>query len=222
MDWYDLTQPFHPEIPHSRSLPSPEFETLKHVEEDGGNLQRYGAPTHVGTHVDAPLHFVPGGETIEELSLEQLAGPGVVADVGRSEPGEIPLSDLEAAVEEAGGLKRGDILLVRTGWGAHFDDEDDETYQRYPWLASEIADWIVDRGVKLLGVDTISPDEPRVMRDDDYDEYALHRTLLPEGILIAEHLYLEAVAGGRFEIFVFPMKLQGGDGAPVRVAAREI
>lgn len=217
--WFDLTQPFHPEIPHSTSLPSPELETLSRVEEDGANVQRYAAPTHVGTHVDAPRHFVPGGATIDELPLEQFAGPGVVLDLGRDEPGEIPLDDVQAAADSAGGVSQGDIVCVRTGWGATFDDH--EAYQRYPWLAAEVADWLLDRGAKLLAVDTISPDRPRAMRPEEWAEYPHHRTLLPEEVLIAEHLYLEDVAGERVELFGFPMKLRGGDGAPVRFVARE-
>jgi len=62
------------------------------------------------------------------------------------------------------------------------------------------------------------------MRPEEWDDYPLHRTLLPEGVLIAEHLYLEEAvthAGGGLELFGFPMKLQGGDGAPVRFVARE-
>lgn len=221
MSWYDLTQPFHPEIPHSRGLPSPAFETLKRVDEDGVNVQRFETVTHVGTHVDAPLHFYSDGATIDELPLERFAGPGLVADVGQTEPGEIPLAEFRAAVDDAGGLEAGDILLVRTGWGRYFDDEDDERYQRYPWLASEIAEWLVESEIKLLGVDTISPDKPRLLRAGEYNEYAHHRTLLAEGIPIAEHLFLEEVAGKRLEIVGFPMKLRGGDGAPIRIGARE-
>jgi len=220
--WWDLTQSFHPDMPRSPSLPAPEVTTLHCVEADGVNVQQYSAPTHVGTHVDAPLHFVPGGDTIEELSLERFCGLGVVVDVGRNDPDEIGLDEFEAAVEDAGGIENGEIVLVRTGWGERFRDGDPERYQRYPWLAPEIAEWLLEREVPLLGVDTISPDRPRAMRPDDWDAYPHHRTLLPEGVLIAEHLYLEEVAGRRLEIVGFPMKLRGGDGAPIRIAAREL
>lgn len=216
--WIDLTQPFHGEIPHSPSLPSPEFETLSRVETDGANVQRYAAPTHVGTHVDAPRHFVPGGATIDELPLDRFAGDAVVLDLERDEPGEIPRSAVETAAEAAGGVREGDVVAVRTGWGARFDDPD--AYKAYPWLAPAVADWLLDRGMKLLAVDTISPDRPRAMRPDDWDAYPHHRTLLPEGVLIAEHLNLEAVAGERVEIVGFPLKFRGGDGAPARFVAR--
>jgi len=221
VEWYDLTQPFSPEMPGSSALPAPEVETMRCVESDGVNVQRYAAPTHVGTHVDAPLHFVPGGETIDELPLERFCGTGTVADLERDEPDEIGLREFERAVERAGGVEEGDLLFVRTGWGERFRSGDERDYRRYPWLAAEIADWLLERGVKLLATDTISPDRPRAMRPDGWDEYPIHRTLLPEGVLIAEHLYLEAVAGRRLDVFGFPLKLRGGDGAPIRVGARE-
>lgn len=219
MTWHDLTQPFHAGMPHSSSLPSPEVTTLRDVEEDGVNVQRYSAPTHVGTHVDAPRHFVPDGPTIDDYPLEKFTGSGVVLDLDRESAGEIPLSAVEAAAEAVGGVRSGDIVLIRTGWGRRFDDH--ESYRRYPWLAADVADWLLEREVSLLGVDTISPDRPRAMRPDDWDTYPHHRTLLPADVLIMEHLYLEAVAGTRLEIVAFPLKLRDGDGAPVRVGARE-
>lgn len=219
MTWHDLTQPFHAGMPHSSSLPSPDVATLRRVEEDGVNVQRYSAPTHVGTHVDAPRHFVPDGPTIDDYPLDKFTGSGVVLDLERESAGEIPLEAVEEAAEEVGGIRARDIVLIRTGWGRRFDDH--ESYRRYPWLAADVADWLLEREVSLLGVDTISPDRPRAMRPDNWDAYPHHRTLLPADVLIMEHLYLEAVAGQRLEIVAFPLKLQDGDGAPVRVGARE-
>lgn len=219
MTWHDLTQPFHGDMPHSAGVPSPEMTSLRHVEEDGVNVQQYGAPTHVGTHVDAPRHFVPDGATIDEYPLDKFAGSGIVLDLERESADEIPLSAVEAAAAEVGGIRAGDIVFMRTGWGRRFEDH--EAYRRYPWLAADVADWLLERDVSLLGVDTISPDRPRAMRPDDWDAYPHHRTLLPADVLIMEHLDLEAVAGKRLEIVAFPLKLRGGDGAPVRVGARE-
>jgi kynurenine formamidase len=218
--WYDLTQPFHEDIPHSASQPDPEFETIRSVEEDGANVQVYTARTHVATHVDAPLHFVPGGATIDELPLDRFAGEGVVLDIERDGPGEIGVDAVEAAAADAGGVREGDIVLLRTGWGGKFEGDGD--YQRYPWLAGDVGDWLLDVGVKFLGVDTISPDEPRAMRAEDYHAYPIHRTLLPEEVPIAEHLYLEDVPGRRLELFGFPLKFRGGDGSPIRMAGRDL
>lgn len=221
MAWYDLTQSFHSGIPHSPSLPSPVLETMSTVEEDGRHVQRYGAPTHVGTHVDAPLHFDANGTTIGDIPLERFAGPAIVLNVHQDEPEEIPLKDIKRAAEAAGGIVAGDIVLVRTGWGEYFDDE--ERYQRYPWLGPDVAEWLLANDIRMLAVDSISPDRPRAMRPDDWNDYPCHRTLLPEGILIAEHLYLEEVADARrkLEVMGFPLKLRDGDGAPARFVAQE-
>lgn len=215
--WADLTQPFHADVP-TRSLPAAEFRTLRDVREDGTNVQWYGAPTHVGTHVDAPRHFVPGGATIDDLPLDRFAGEAVVLDVARDEPERIPTGDVAAAATDAGGLGEPDVVLLRTGWGGRYGDPD---YGRYPWFAAGVGEWLVERGAKLVGVDTPSPDRPRAMRPDDWDAYPLHRALLGAGVLIAEHLDLsELAAGERVEAFGFPLRFRDGDGAPCRFVAR--
>lgn len=219
MGWHDLTQPFHAGMPHSSALPPAELEPLRRHAEDGVSVQRYAAATHVGTHVDAPRHFLADGATVDEIPLDRFAGPAVVLDVEREAAGEIPLDAVREAAADAGGVREGDIVLVRTGWGARFDDRD--AYARYPWLAADVADWLLERGVSLLGVDTPSPDRPRAMRPDDWDDYPLHRALLAAEVPIAEHLLLEDVAGERVEVVGFPVKIAGGDGAPVRFVARD-
>lgn len=220
MEWHDLTQPLHPDVPHSPSLPSPDVTTFRSHDEDGVSVQEYRAATHVGTHVDAPRHFLPDGATIDELPLDRFAGPGVVLDLERETADEIPLSAVRSAAAAAGGIRAGDVLLIRTGWGARYDDH--ERYVRYPWLAADVGDWLLDQGVKLVGVDTVSPDRPRTMRPDDWDAYPLHRTLLSAGVPIAEHLFLEDVAGMRLDVVGFPVKLRGGDGAPIRMGAQPL
>lgn len=217
--WIDLTQPFHVGMPHSPALPAPEFETLRDVSEDGVNIQRYASATHVGTHVDAPRHFIEGGATIDELPVDRFAGEGVVVDVSRDGAEPIPVREVEAA-PGADSIREGDVVAFHTGWGAKFDDP---AYHEYPWFEAGVADWLLDRGVKLVAVDTISPDRPRALRPDGWDEYPLHYALLGAGVLIAEQLAnLGPLAGRRVEFAGFPMKLRGGDGAPARFAAREL
>lgn len=215
--WVDCTQPFYEGMPGSPALPPAEFETLRDVRGAGVNVQRYAAPTHVGTHVDAPRHFVPGGATIDALPLDRFAGPGVVVDVARDGPEELDAAEVEGA-PGADDVRPGDTVLFRTGWGGKYGDPG---YHEYPWLAGEVADWLLEREVTLVGVDTLSPDRPRALRPEGWDAYPVHRKLLGEGVLIAEHLYLENLdPGERVEVFCFPVKLRGGDGAPARIVAR--
>lgn len=213
-DWVDLSQPFDAATPHGPH-PEPEFEELRTVESDGVNVQWYGATTHVGTHVDAPRHFVPGGETIDDLALDRFAGDGVVLDATREDPEPLDAGALRAADGE---VRDGDVVLVRTGWTERYGEAG---FERYPWLDASAADWLLDRAVRLLGVDTRSPDRPRAMRPADWDDYPVHRRLLPAGVPIAENLRLPAsLAGERCEVFGFPVRFRGGDGAPARFVAR--
>lgn len=215
--WYDLSQPFHGDMPHSIALPAPEFETVSDVSESVANVQRYSVPTHIGTHVDAPLHFVEGGRTIDEFPLEKFAGEGVVIDVSRDEAEEISLEEVKAA---DGDVRSGDIVIFYTGWEEKYGTDD---YDPHPWFADEVADWLLDRDVKMIAVDNITPDLPGPMRPDDWTEFPIHRTLLGEEVLIAEHLAgLEPLAGRRVEVQGFPIKIRGGDGAPARFVAREL
>lgn len=210
----DLSQPFDTDAAHG-STPPPEFEQVTTVERDGTAVGWYGASTHTGTHVDAPRHFIADGPTIDELSVDRFAGPGVVLGVEREEPGEI---DAEALAAADGRVESGDIVLLRTGWGERYSEQG---YGRYPWLTADAAEWLRDRDIELLGVDTRSPDRPRALRPDGWDAYPVHRTLLAAGTLIAENLRLPAeLVGERVEVFGFPVNIRGGDGAPARFVAR--
>jgi len=214
--WHDLSQPFHGEMPHSAALPAPEFETVRDVATDRINVQYYSVPTHIGTHVDAPLHFVEGGRAIDEFPLERFAGETVVLDVSQDEPSEITLEEVEAA---AGEVRPDDIVLLHTGWGEKYGTEE---YDSHPWLAEEVAEYFADIGPKLVGLDAVTPDIPVPMRPEGWLEFPVHRTMLGAEVLIAEHIAnLEPFLGERVEVVGLPMRIQGGDGAPARFAVRE-
>lgn len=214
--WIDFTQPFSGEMPYAASMPAPTFETLRRVEEEGVNVQRYSAPTHVGTHVDAPRHFVEGGKTIDELPLDRFAGEGVVLDVSKESPEEVTVGDVESA---AGEVRDGDIVLLYTGWEEKYGTPE---YDPHPWLSPDLASWFVARGVKLVGVDNITPDIPVPHRPEGWTEFPVHRTLLGAEVLVAEHLTnLGPHAGERLDVQAFPMKIADGDGAPTRFVGRK-
>lgn len=213
--WVDLTQEFYEDMPHSVVHPSPSIDTFSAVETDGINVTEFTAVTHVGTHIDVPLHFVPDGETIDTLPLEQFAGTGVVIDVTKTEPEAVTVEDVEVAPVT---VRENDIVLLYTGWCHKYGDAD---YDPHPWLTADLAEWFVERGVKLVGVDTITPDIPSPHRPEGWMEYPVHRTLLENGVLIAEHLgNLDSVADERLDIYGFPIKFRDGDGAQARFVGR--
>lgn len=215
--WHDLSQPFYGEMPYSDALPAPEFETIKHVDDDGINVQYYSVPTHIGTHIDAPLHFIEDGKSIDEFPLSKFSSEGVVLDVSTDEPREITMSDIEAA---DGSVQTGDIVFLYTGWDEKYGTD---AYDPHPWLAEEVAEYFVDIAPKLVGLDTITPDIPVEQRPEGWLEFPVHRTMLGEEVLIAEHLAnLKPFVGERIDVVGFPIKIQGGDGAPARFAARAV
>lgn len=213
--WTDFSQEFSGDMPHPPSIPAPEFETLRDVATDDINVQRYAVPTHVGTHVDAPIHFVEDGATIDDLSLNRFAGDALILDVSVDEPEAITVDQVRVA---DGTIERGDMVFLHTGWGDKFGTEE---YASHPWVSMELAEWLVDREISLVGIDVLTPDIPGARRPDGWTEFPVHRTLLGEGILIAENLAnLGPYTGCRVPVWGFPINICGGDGAPVRFVGR--
>ena len=167
---------------------------------------------HIGTHVDSPFHFIPAGGTIESVPLERLVGPAVCLDVSAKAP-EAPVTPamLEAAAATAGvQVGAGDILLVRAWPGRHTDDG----FLQCAGLNREAADWVVARGVKALGCDLASPDDPKDL------SRPVHMVLLGQGIPIMEHVaHLDALPRTRFQFVGVPLRIRGATGSPIRAIA---
>ncbi|MEF8843428.1 MAG: cyclase family protein [Haloarculaceae archaeon] len=212
-EWLDLTRPFDADAEHSLALEDPRIETISDVEADGANVQRVTFPTHGGTHVDAPRHVLPGGSTVDETPLSRLVTEGVVLGVDAEEARQVDVADLRGLEE----LRDGDAALFAFGWTEHTGTD---RYHRYPWLSVDLADRLVEREVALVGMDTLSPDEPRELRGGG-DPYPVHRRLLGSGVPVVENLADPSeLVGERVEVLCLPLQLRGGDGAPARVLAR--
>ncbi|HZY65400.1 MAG: cyclase family protein [Actinomycetota bacterium] len=204
----DLSQTYANGMPHAKTIPEPHFEQVKSVERDGYSVTQLS----VATHIDAPSHLIENGQTIEEVTLDTLVGPALAVSIDKGPGEEITAEDLDSAVS---GGSPGDALLIRTGWGQKFGDED---YGNHPYLSEDAARWIVDRRFRLVGLDATTPDAPGHLRTEDFD-FQVHRVLLGSGVLIVEHLHLEEVVGEKFELIIGALKVEGADGAPARVLA---
>ncbi len=215
MTWIDLTRPFDAGAEHSLALGDPRIETLSEVGESGANVQRVTFATHTGTHVDAPLHVLPDGSTVDQTPLARLLGEGVVLDVDADEPRPVGIGDLRGFDE----LRDGDAVILSFGWAAYAGTD---RYHRYPWLSTDLADRLVERDVALVAMDTLSPDEPRELRTGE-DPYPVHRRLLGADVPVVENLAdPSGLVGERVDVVCLPLKLRGGDGAPARVVVRRI
>ena len=172
------------------------------------NLGAISMSVHNGTHADARFHFDTNGESIEKAPLETYLGRATVVDLGQAfldskEKHLITIEDLRPSAEAIAATSR---LLVKTGrWS-------DSTVfpNQIPVIAADVPAWLQKNGVKLLGVDLPSVDEI------DSKSLQNHHALARAGIAIVESLDLSDVASGIYQLAALPLKIAGGDGAPMR------
>jgi kynurenine formamidase len=185
-------------------------------------------PEHGGTHLDAPVHFHEGGLGADRIPLEKLVAPGVVIDITQqaaSDPDyRLILPDIEAFERSHGAIAAGTIVLLRTGWSAHWgnrkayfgdDTPNDATKLHFPGYGAEAARFLVEeRRVAALGVDSPSVDH------GPSQDYPVHRITAPAGVPNFENLTnLDRLPPTGAIVAALPMKIEGGSGAPLRAVA---
>lgn len=195
------------------------------VAQDGVAVMALEIGSHAGTHVDAPCHTVPGGRTVEGLTWDELCGDTLVLGLAGLAPGE-PISAARLAPLLPGADAQTPArLLLATGWDRHW--RDGLLRARHPFLTGEAAAMLWDRGIRLLGVDMLSPDPTGLAGEPDLPAHAAF--LGGDGIIVENLVGLDALrpAGAapradwsaRLRLEVHPLPLAGGDGAPARVLA---
>lgn len=183
---------------------------------EGRETRKLVLGTHTGTHTDAPLHFVPKGKGIDELDLNVLVGPATVVIFAPARPlQKIDVSDLKAKL----GNRVPTRLILRTDWSEHFGQM--SFYSEYPFFSEEAAHWLVENGVRLIAMDTPSPDNPAHSRGSGKDS-PNHKVLLRAGVVLVEYVCnLKSLSASEVELVVLPLKVKGGDGSPARCIAIE-
>jgi arylformamidase len=174
---------------------------------DPANVSTLALGSHSGTHVDAPSHFLPGGDTVDRLPLGRMVGPAVVVDVSGRAGGIGPeeLAEYDLAGRTRVLLRTGNADLLRRG----------EFSPEYRALNPGGARFLLDRGVELVGVDTLSVER------FGSEDFPVHRMLLGEGVVIVEGLDLAGVRAGRYGLVCLPLRLADLDGAPARAVLME-
>ncbi len=169
---------------------------------DPFNLSALSLSTHLGTHVDPPLHYFDAAAAVDAIPLEILVGPGIILDMrGRSVIDRIALEQSDAA-------NHARILLKTDNGGKLLESTFTEDYVS---LTEDGAQYLVERGVKLVGIDYLSI-EP-------YTDVSapVHRILLQAGVLIVEGALLAHIPAGPCKIYCLPLNIAGADGAPARL-----
>lgn len=187
--------------------------------------------SHGGTHVDAPLHYGPTCEGkpskgIDEVPLEWCYGPGFVVDVHHKKPAEyITAGDVEDALARIGhAIAPGEIALIRTDASKHFDRPDYTDMQ--PGMHPDATAWLLDRGVRMIGIDAWGLDRPAKAMAADHKN-GIDNSLWPSHFLGRKREYLqierlanlEALPPTGFTVVAFPVKIERGTAGWSRVVA---
>lgn len=204
---HDVTLAFGSGVPAWPGEPAPVITRLSDMDRgDACTVTRMDFVVHYGTHLDAPLHFIPGGGDVAGLDLDMLMGPCHVARVPDSVDAIGP--DELAALSIPADCRR---LLLRSRNSALWSDPAHAFRTDFVAFTPEGAAWVVERGIGLVGVDYLS-----VQRFDDA-EPTTHRILLGAGVIAVEGLDLRGIEPGPYDLACLPLRLIGADGSPCRV-----
>lgn len=173
--------------------------------------------THVGTHVDAPRHFIPNGKSIDQISLDQLVGAAIVLDLSHFEDfHEVTKDELSKII--------GDLPVERIVCRFDWDYKALGTnayYSDHAYFSEEACQWLVDIGCRLIALDTPQIDNPKNGRYAPKDS-PNHKILLGNNIIIAEGLVnIRQIKQQHIDFIIAPINLKDGDGAPSRCFAIE-
>lgn len=199
----DVTVPLAAGLAVYPGNPAFELQPVKRIADGGSsNVSRLVMGTHTGTHVDAPRHFFDDGIGVDGLPLDLLLGRARVVDTGHR--GGIGADELAAA-----GLREDIRVLLKTPNSALWNGEG--FHKDYTYLTEGGARYLVDQGVKVVGIDYVSVEQFKKAGAP------AHHALLSHGVVIIEGLNLAEVDAGMYEMYCLPLRVVGGDGAPARV-----
>ena len=164
--------------------------------------------SHTGTHVDTPLHFIPGGSTVTEMPLDATVGPARVIEI--KDPEKIKVEELEQH-----NIKAGERILFKTR-NSPLTYGSDSFVEDYVYISTEAARYLADKKVRLVGLDNIT-----IGHFKEQDNLTkTHQTLLENGVYILEDVALDGVEPGEYELIFLPLKLDRGDAGPGRAILR--
>jgi len=231
--WVDLSYAYDSETIYWPTASGYKLDTVFEGTTEGGYY--YSAfniftAEHGGTHLDAPIHFARGKQSVEQLSINQLSGEAIVVDISEAcinnADYRLKIEDLQKWEETNGAIPKNAILLVRSGYGKYWPDRlkylgtdkvgpEAVNDLHFPGIGEEAAKWLVEsRNIKAIGIDTPSIDFGQSK------DFISHRIFYESNIPGFENVAnLDQLPEKGAWIIALPMKIKGGSGAPLRIAA---
>lgn len=222
----DLTLPITPDMPVWPGFPNVSLEQTAIRAKDGFTMDHVEMRTHTGTHIDAPLHFIAEGKSLDDFDVAKFAGPAVVLDLTPCENAETITPDrLEPFADD---IEDGDVVLLHTGWDQYHGRTPEWLFE-FPHLSEAAAEWLADSGASVVGIDTPSvggwyDEAPNHGPSTDVHPEDSHLPLLSADVLTLEELCnLDTVLDGadsrRTYALFPPLNFRNTSGSSVRAFA---
>lgn len=213
-DWIDISIPFPVDQPMPYFPTDPQGPSVTRIFDrtkgDPVTMSQININSHNGTHIDAPFHFMADGTTIDMMPLDTGIGPARVIEI--KDPVSIKLEEIEPY-----NIKEGERILFKTR-NSSYTYKTTEFVDDYVYCTNEVAYYLKDRKVRLVGVDYIT-----IGNQKDLENIKIvHETLLLNGIYIIEMLNLEGISPGSYEMICLPLRMEKGDAGPCRAIIRPI
>lgn len=209
--YIDVSFPYRKDIAIYPANPEFIIERVQDIGKgDRANISLISMGSHTGTHIDVPSHFVKGGKTIDQLTLDEMNGVAKLFDLRGY--GEITKELLEKH-----DINQGDIIMLKTDNSKMFHC--DTVLNDYVTLDYKAAEYLVKKNIKMVCIDYMTIERPKQKR---IQGISIHNILLSQEILIAETLKLDRVEEGEYQLFCFPLNVVGADGVPVRIVLGKV
>lgn len=208
MKTYDISIKVNKKLPVWPGSPGFQLKRLMDIDKgDEATVSLISMEAHTGTHIDAPLHFVKGGKTTAEISLDKLIGTCLLIQINNC----LSIGPKELEQFSLDGVKK---LLIKTDNQSIWNKEPHSFDKNFTAISAEGAAYLVKKGIELVGIDYLS-----IQRFHDSTE--THTILLENEVVILETLDLSKVNPGLYELICLPLNIEGLEGCPVRAILRE-
>lgn len=208
-DWIDISVPIRNGMVHWPDDPPVVIERVSDMERgDVATVSRISMCAHTGTHIDAPLHFIRGAESVARMPFEATVGRARIIEI--RDPESIKPQELKPY-----NLQPGERILFKT-MNSFRCWKTDDFVGNFVFISQEAARLISETRVRMVGVDYLS------VGGLETDGPEIHRILLRGGVWIIEGLNLEEVIPGEVDLVCLPLRMEGGDGAPARAIVKPV